>query len=129
MHGHHGRKIYSENWVFDDEAWRLATEALGELDGELPSILRKSVHCSSKSACAAELFGRLHALMYQNKHLPLRDSIFMNRNDDLTTLYIQRERLFVYGDDDWKTGYKAENVKTRNEQLDKLMPADRKSVV
>lgn len=67
---------------FDDEAWRLLLTELATLQGVAPTALQR-VKCISGPSCAAEFFGRLQRMLFLKGQLPLRDQIFMQREDAL----------------------------------------------
>merc|ERR1712059_44511 len=51
--------------------------------------------------CAGELFARMHLLLYNAGHLPLRDQIFMDQDDNLGRVFMERSKRMASADDDW----------------------------
>ncbi|CAE7394270.1 PDE12, partial [Symbiodinium necroappetens] len=79
---------------FDDEAWRLVLTELHSAahTAVVPQALRERVLCTSGRSCAAEFFARLQLLLYAKKDLPLRDQIFLDKQDHLLSLQMLQSR-------------------------------------
>eukprot|EP00439_Symbiodinium_sp_Y106_P023401 s3811_g2.t2 len=120
---------------FDDEAWRLVLTELHSAAhmAAVPQALRERVLCTSRRSCAAEFFARLQLLLYAKKDLPLRDQIFLDKQDHLLSLQMLQSRA-AEGEPkeyDWMKivvedfDRHAEGVqRSREDELRSMMPMD-----
>jgi len=122
---------------FTDHQWGLIGKQWREVS-PLPRPFVEGVKCSDPLECAKELASRIHVMSSRDNIFPRGDPVLIGAKDYLAKVYIQSEKWFERGDDDWQKGAEAAvmyDVPTNNPVevpsyvIDEMMPDGQALVV